>query len=305
MKQLQYKLAILIVILFTTNNIFAQSAGKSGLSFLKFGFGARNIAMGDAGASVSNDVTSLFYNPAKLADQTGNEILFMHNEWIQDVRSEVLGVRSDIAGIPLAIGLNVSTVNDIEVRGDSPGEPLSKFNANFFFASLSTGFNLFDELSFGLTTKYIYEGIFVDEANGYAIDFGLNYKTTVEGLSVAGVMKNLGSMNDLRSEATKLPVEFRLGPAYTFSLEQNKLDFVTAVELQKYTSTDDIHFNGGVEIVYDKTISLRGGYMSGYKSKSFGGGVGLNWGSLSFDYAISPFALEFGTGHSISLSFKF
>ena len=305
MKQLQFKHVLLIIVCLTANNIIAQSAGKSGLSFLKFGFGARNIAMGDAGASVSNDVTSLFYNPAKLANQTGNEILFMHNEWIQDVRSEVLGVRSDIAGIPLAIGLNVSTVSDIEVRGDSPGEPLSKFNANFFFASLSTGFNILDKMSFGVTAKYIYEGILVDEASGYAVDFGINYKTDFDGLSVAGVVKNIGSMNDLRSEATKLPVEIRLGPAYTFSMEQNKLDFVTALEFQKYTPTDDVHFNAGVEIVYDKTISLRGGYLSGYESKSFGGGVGLNWGSLSFDYAISPFALEFGTGHSISLSFKF
>ena len=45
-------------------SIFSQSAGSSGLSFLKFGFGARNVAMGDAGAAASNDVTSLFYNPA-------------------------------------------------------------------------------------------------------------------------------------------------------------------------------------------------------------------------------------------------
>ncbi|QQS34700.1 MAG: PorV/PorQ family protein [Ignavibacteriales bacterium] len=304
MKITYIKFAALLILVSLIAESQAQTAGKSGLSFLKFGFGARNIAMGDAGASVSNDVTSLFYNPARLANQTGNEILFMHNEWIQDVRSEVLGVRSDIAGIPLAIGLNVSTVNDIEVR-QIPGEPLSKFNANFFFASLSTGFNILDELSFGVTAKYIYEGIFVDEANGYAVDFGLNYKTVYDGLSVAGVVKNIGSMNDLRSEATKLPVEIRLGPAYTFSMEQNKLDFVTAVEFQKYTATDDIHLNAGVEIVYDKTISLRGGYLSGYESKSFGGGVGLNWGSLSFDYALSPFALEFGTGHSISLSFKF
>ena len=31
--------------------MFAQSAGNTGLSFLKYGFGARNIAMGDAGTA--------------------------------------------------------------------------------------------------------------------------------------------------------------------------------------------------------------------------------------------------------------
>ena len=42
---------IILLILTTSSIIFSQSAGNTGLSFLKFGFGARNLAMGDAGAS--------------------------------------------------------------------------------------------------------------------------------------------------------------------------------------------------------------------------------------------------------------
>ncbi len=42
---------IFIIIFLASSIAIAQSAGNSGLSFLKFGFGARNIAMGDAGAS--------------------------------------------------------------------------------------------------------------------------------------------------------------------------------------------------------------------------------------------------------------
>src|SRR3989304_2591293 len=93
----------LLIILFSSSILFAQSAGNSGLSFLKFGFGARNIAMGDAGASASNDLSALFYNPARLSlidslelRSTGtrmNEVLFMHNEWVQDVRMEGFGLK--------------------------------------------------------------------------------------------------------------------------------------------------------------------------------------------------------------------
>lgn len=297
------KTVILIMFLCSTA-VLGQSAGKSGLSFLKFGFGARNIAMGDAGTAVSNGVSSLYYNPAKLSESTGSEIMFMHNEWIQDVRSEILGIRSDFLGIPLAFGFNVSTVSDIEVR-TIPGAPLSKFNANYFFGSISTGINVTNDISAGVSIKYIYESIFVDEATGYALDFGLNYNTPIKGLNVAGVIKNLGSMNELKNESTKLPVDFRLGPAYSFSIDPNKLEIVTVLEAHKYTSTDEVHLNAGLEIIYDHLIALRGGYQSGYESKSFGGGIGLNWGNLSFDYAVSPFALELGTGHSISLSFTF
>ncbi|RKY91608.1 MAG: hypothetical protein DRQ01_07435, partial [Ignavibacteriae bacterium] len=139
---------IFFLILFFSSLTLAQSAGNSGLSFLKFGFGARNIAMGDAGASASNDLTALFYNPSRLVSTEMNEVMFMHNEWIQDVRSEVGGIKWEMIGLPWAIGFNVTTVSDIEVR-NKPGDPISTFNANYFFASLSTGFIVINNLDFG------------------------------------------------------------------------------------------------------------------------------------------------------------
>ncbi|MBT8386938.1 MAG: hypothetical protein KJO12_05960, partial [Ignavibacteria bacterium] len=72
-----------LLIFLASSLAMAQSAGNSGLSFLKFGFGARNIAMGDAGASASNDLTALFYNPSRLVSTEMNEVMFMHNEWLQ------------------------------------------------------------------------------------------------------------------------------------------------------------------------------------------------------------------------------
>ena len=69
---------ILLFVMILASQIFSQSAGNSGLSFLKFGFGARNIAMGDAGASASNDLSALYYNPSRLVSAEMNEVIFMH-----------------------------------------------------------------------------------------------------------------------------------------------------------------------------------------------------------------------------------
>ncbi|GAB4300882.1 MAG: hypothetical protein Kow0098_28660 [Ignavibacteriaceae bacterium] len=283
---------------------FAQSAGNSGLSFLKFGFGARNIAMGDAGNAVSDDLTALFYNPAKLKAGTGSEILLMHNEWIQDVSSEVLGVKSDLFGLPVALGFNVTTVRDIEVRS-KPGPAESTFDANYFFGSISTGFRVYKQMYFGISGKYLYEGLFTDEATGFGFDFGALYSEAFEGLDLSAVVKNLGSMNKLRSSETELPTEFRVGASYRVQKAMKDFDFIIAAEYQKYTSSDDSHLNFGGEIFYDNLFAIRAGYQTGYESRSFTGGIGLKWGMLKFDYAFLPFALGLGNANLFSLQLHF
>ena len=294
---------ILFLILLSFTSLLAQTAGNSGLSFLKLGFGARNIALGDAGTAVSSDVTALFYNPAALAINPASEIMLMHNEWIQDVRSEILGARTLIFGMPVAVGFNVTTIDGIEVR-TNPGDPVTKFNANYFFGSLSTGRMIVDNFYFGATVKYLYESIYVDESTGWGFDLGASYLTSINGLNISAVIKNLGWMKELRNESTKLPGEFRIGPSYSFTF-QDLYQFTSVVEFQKYLPTSDIHFNLGSEILYNKLIALRVGYQSGYIAKNITAGLGLMWGNLSVDYALAPFQLGLGNGNILSLQFKF
>jgi hypothetical protein len=297
-------LKTLSILLLITSTVFAQSAGNTGLSFLKFGFGARNIAMGDAGASASNDLSALYYNPSRLTLFEMNEVMFMHSSWIQDVTSENFGIKWDMFGLPWAVGLNYTSVSDIEIR-TRPGVPDTKFNANYFYGSLSSGFYVWQELSFGGTIKYLYEGLLSDEATGWGFDFGLNYNLPLKGLTVSTVIKNLGSMNALRNEETKLPTDFRLGSAYNFYVKSAKLDFVVVAELQTYLDTDDTHFNLGGDIIYDELLALRVGYQSGFEARGFTAGFGLKWGYLRFDYAYLPFSLGLGNANLFSLQFRF
>ena len=293
------------VLLFLPLSIFAQSAGSSGLSFLKLGFGARNIAMGDVGAAASNDVSALFYNPANLVNTYSNEIMLMHNSWIQGVYSNILGVKTNIFGLPVAAGVDVTTINDIQVRTAPSTLPDATFNANYFFGSLSTGFHLTDDLAFGFSVKYLYEGLYIDEATGLGFDFGLNYSTPVDGLTAVAVVRDLGSMNKLKNESTKLPSEFRIGPAYKFYLNHNLFEITAAAELQKYFLENNIHSDWGIEVVYNDLIALRGGYRTGYEAKGFSAGMGIMWGTLEFDYAFQPFNYGLGSANIFSLQFKF
>ena len=296
------KILVLFVVLgFTT--LFAQSAGSSGLSFLKVGFGARNIAMGDLGVVTAKDITALNYNPALISNYTGPQLFVTHNELINDTRSELIGAGFKLLGIPLALGINTTTVSDIEVR-TRPGEAESTFNANYFYTSLSTGFNLADSISFGVTTRYLYENLFSDEASGWGFDFGLFYSNIIENVDLGASLKYVGSMNELRNESTELPTDLRIGLAYNTFVSGIDSKVILLGGIQKFTSTDDTHIHLGAEILYKDYFALRGGYFTGYESKSFSAGVGLIWDGLNFDYAYTPFDFDLGTSHTISILYK-
>lgn len=296
----------LIFFILSSSLILAQGSAKDGLSFLKFGFGARNIAMGDIGVVLSNDVTALNYNPALLSEYKSPEIIFTHNEWIQDVRSELLGASFSLFNVPFAFGVNTTTVSDIETR-DLPGEPLSKFDVHYFCGSLSSGFEIVDNISFGMTIKYLYEGMLVDDATGWGFDFGAYYKSPIERLVFGTALKNLGSMNVLRNQATKLPTEFSIGALYSIPVENLNSEVTVGSEYQNYTKESNNRINLGGEFFYNRLLAIRFGYkiQSADNAQNISAGVGLFWGSLNFDYAFTPFKYNLGTAHSISVKFKF
>lgn len=286
-------------------SLFAQSAGNSGVSFLKNGFGARNIAMGDLGVVGVSDLTALNYNPSLLSKYQGPQVMITHNQSIQDMSSQLIGASFSLWGIPFAVGVNNTSINDIEIR-TQPGVPQSQFNAHYMFGSLSTGFEIMQNLSFGVTTKYVYENLFSDEAAGWAFDFGLNYANIIiDGLDVGVSYRNIGSLDELRNEATVLPTDLRIGLAYGLSVNSISSEVNLIGGIQKYTETDDTHIHVGGEVFYDSLVAMRLGYMTGYDSKGFTAGLGLNWEGLNFDYAFTPYTYGLGSAHTISLMYSF
>ena len=294
----------IIIMLFLTGSLIAQNAGNTGLHFLKMGFGPRNLAMSDLGVVGANDLTSLGYNPALLADHNTPQLFISHNEWIQDVRSEMFGASFHLFGLPFAFGLNTTSIGDIEVR-QIAGDALSTFNAYYFFGSLSTGFKLTEYLKAGLTVKFINENIFSDEAHGWGFDFGFLYSKIYDNFDLGLSLRNLGSMNKLRNQETKLPTDLRAGISYPINLNSIKSELTLVTGFQKYLDVDNSHIHIGTEFLYDGFLALRAGYVTAYEAKSLSGGLGIIWNNIKFDYAFTPFDYSFGSAHTISVSYLF
>ncbi len=295
---------VLAIIILSCGIITAQNAGSNGLSFLKFSFGAKNAALADLGVVLADDVTALGYNPALLAGVDKLQLHLTHNQSIQDVKSEMFGFGFSIKGINFAVGINTSSVSDIEIR-NVPGEAVSKFDANYFYGSLSSGFYLTDNFSAGLTLKYLYEGMLTDEATGYGLDFGFAYKNAIPNLNLGLSLRNIGKMNELRNQSTELPKDLRFGSSYLLPVEQIKSNVVFAAGLNKYLEEDDIHYSVAADIKYDNLLSVRVGYITGYDAKGITTGFGVDWNNFNIDYAYTPYNYDLGDSHSISLMYNF
>jgi len=153
----------IICVFLLATSLFGQSAGNSGLAFLKFGFGARNVALSDLGVVGTNDLTALNYNPADLAAEKNNQLLFTHNSLFTDLSAEMFGASFNLWGLPLALGINTTNISDIEVR-TTPGPAEATFSAHYFNGSISTAHEIAGNLYAGVTFKYLYENMYSDDA---------------------------------------------------------------------------------------------------------------------------------------------
>jgi len=295
---------IITLSLIITISLTAQDAGNAGLSFLKNGVSARNIGLADIG-TLDGDVTSVFYNPATLANIERPQISFTHQAWIQDLSSEIINANFKLFDVPFAIGVNTTKINGFEVRTKPTATPDAIVNINYFYGSLSTGFYVIENLAVGATLKYLYEGVFSDEATGLGFDLGIVYSKLINGLTVGASLRNLGSMEKLRDEATKLPSDFRLTTSYKTYIDEISSQVTAIGGFQKYLDVDATHIHLGGEVSYLKQFAIRLGYITGYDSKGLTFGGGVFWNNFNFDYGFTPFDFGIGNAHTISLMYSF
>jgi hypothetical protein len=299
-------LYIAFLLVLFTNVLFAATAseGKTGLSFLKVGVDARAVGMGEAYTALSEDASATFWNPAGLVNAAHSNVLFNHNAWIEGINGEFAAIA--FVKIKSAWGFHIRSFNigDIQVRGDSPtAEPLDNTSAHYLSAGLSYARRLNPSLNFGVTLKYLFEKIYVESATGYAVDLGLTYRLPFPNMRLGAVIQNLGKMNTLRAEETKLPVIGRVGLLYRLPVTSNIFSINLAADAVK-PSEENIRFHLGGELVLWKQIAIRSGFLQGYDARDFSFGVGVMRSSIRFDYALTPFTENLGVAHRFTVNFN-
>jgi hypothetical protein len=281
---------------------FAQ-AGKAGLSFLKLGVGSRALAMGEAYTAIASDPTAIQFNPAALSLSKSSQVLLMHRQWIQDVKTEYIAAKTFVDNFSFGIAVNSTGVDNIELR-NTPGPPLETFSSRY--ASLGGGisYEYNRSLSLGLTFNYLYEKLYVEEAEGFGVNFGALYLSPWN-VRFGVAVNNIGSMNELKNEASKLPTQIRFGAGYEIPLEKINASLIAATDIVASTVEHQSHINLGAEFLYAKTFAARLGFQTAYEAKNISAGVGLRYGMMRVDYAFVPFKYTLGSTHTFTIGVEF
>lgn len=285
---------------------YAQ-AGKSGMAFLKLGVSGRAVSMGDAMSASASGAVATYYNPAGvLGPENGSaQFLLMHREWIQDIRSQFLGVSVQIDDEnALGFSVNTATVADILIY-TRPGIAEGTFTSRDYGLAASYARSFSDDLQIGITGKFLFEKIFVDEASGFAFDFGAQYRTPIENLRVGFSLANLGSVNALRNEKITLPSLVRIGPAYTLSIERMTSRLTVASDFLYIFPEKKSYLNAGAELLFNEIVAVRIGLQARSSTRGFTSGLGVHHDMFEVDYAFAPLSEDLGSAHTFSVTVTF
>lgn len=259
--------------------------GTAGAQFLKIPVDPRGLAMGGAFTAVTNDVSSLYWNPAGIVVSGKPEFILSDVKWVLDIRNDFVGGILPIRKYD-AIGFNITalTMGDEEITSiEQPEGTGYKWNANSIALSLSYARWFTDEFAFGVSAKMLREAIYVLSATGFAMDAGAllyphAFKNLKFGISVTNFGADMqfkgakevvyredwpsvtGGMNaELISKSYPIPLCIKLGIAYDF-LKTNTNNLTCAIDLS-HPNDGPEKWHTGLEYGFNDFFFLRGGFI--------------------------------------------
>lgn len=316
MKKIILITVIVLVPILLCANIFGKK-GTAALQFLKLGIDARATGMGEAYVAVSDDISSVYWNPAGLAEKLDQQAFFSHTEWVAGIMHEYAAVSFTDGIQALGVSASVLHMDDMdEVTEDTFG-PTGRTFTNSDIALGLTYSNAFtDKFSFGITGKYLRENLYDFSINSYSFDIGSLYNTQWNNLTIGMTLRNFGpdviyeidnDNDDLTDEdpfdlldndgdgvidedgeelGFKIPMSFSLGIA-TDIVRNEDIAWILSAQLDNVVDRRET-WNIGSEYTY-RNFALRSGYQIGYDAATYSFGAGFNvptrFAIFNLDYA--------------------
>lgn len=297
-----------------------KRSGQASMPFLKFGAGARLMAMGDAGIANANDATALFYNPAGIALIDNRSIMLSNMDWLLDTKIQSGAFAINLGNIG-TFGLSALFFNygdpikatEITAFNESGYNDIGELEPSEFLVGLAYARRISSQFAIGgqvkiahqdllggnIKTRIAYktpEGWIQEEHDAnmtiFAFDVGTIYNTGFRDLTLAMSFRNFGQEVEYEQDAYDIPLTFSFGvTASAFQLvDQQQKDMDLRVNIDYFHLRDwSERMNFGLEYSFMKMFYLRGGYKYNYSSEGLCVGAGVNlklpMGKVRIDYA--------------------
>ncbi|MEZ4690732.1 MAG: PorV/PorQ family protein [Ignavibacteria bacterium] len=175
-------------------NLGGQRSGTTSLQFLKIGTSARATGMAESYVAVSDDITSLYWNPAGLVSFKENGITASYTQWFVDTKLMNFGAVYHLDANN-ALGINVTSLSTEDMKVTTEYQP-NGTGAYFRFSDLSFGLSyarqMTEQFSFGATIKYVNENLGELQMEGVLGDLATFYRTGLGTSRFAIMISNFG-----------------------------------------------------------------------------------------------------------------
>lgn len=311
-------LLLLFFTLFFTS-VYSQDTG-SGLDFLNIGPSARSLSISQATTATRTGPTSIYSNPAMLALEPVSSAEVNYTLWISNVNNQFAAFNYRKNQTAYAFAVFNSGSDGFEAR-DAPGTSAGNFSVGYL--SLAGAFaRQIGPLSFGVGAQYLREEVFQFRANGFAFTVGASAQLFEERVTVGLSINNLGDMESLDEQSTKLPSSINAGlhidliEFSTTGLNDLPIlisfiaDWKKPLESEAVTVTyDNASIDDFISLAFSVNagdlLYLQSGYRFGPTERPLSFGLGLSIDPVRVNYAIVPFSTGFGTVHSFGVQYNF
>lgn len=202
------------------------------------------------------------------------------------------------------LAIDYMSVTGLEGRELPSDDPAYEFEARSLIASFTYARKFGSGLTAGITAKYLFEKVEYEDSYGFAGSLGIfSEDNLLEGLRMGLAVNNIGSMSELDSEKSDLPLDVLFGAGYgmnfaddlRFSLGNSTRYLINDEETENFT---------GIELGYQNKAFVRFGYRANNEGQPFSAGLGFAVSSISFDYSYTPFSEdEISDIHAFSIGY--
>lgn len=329
---------IILSIIFILPAYPQSKVGTTIGQFLKIEPSSRIVGIGNAGASLYGEVSSVFYNPASLGRLQSSDVQFTHNKWLADITYNYMAAGINLEGIG-TFALVGTMLNSGEMDVRTVEQPLGtgeKFSVKNFALGLGYGLMLTDRVSVGMQINYITEMIWHSSLSTFGLNFGVQYQVLDMGLTLGASVSNFGSRaaydgrdlwfnydinpkkygdNDqlpgqFRTDAFALPTIFRAGLSYKFNFDKDYSVLIAADAIHQNDNSQSVSL--GAEISLLEYFNIRAGYRNLFLPDLegglvLGGGIKKDFAgsyNIRFDYAYADYG-RLAEAHRVTIGLGF